>query len=122
MNPQVTVSSGGEPPVFKSVAPKLGLVTAFDGMRGIGVMMVLIGHALFRLVESWVTIVDTLPVGQTFLAATNASGPPAWVCAAEDQTVTCFLENAGTATTLAAGASAPLLRIATTVSAGAAAG
>ncbi|WP_282836797.1 hypothetical protein [Microbacterium flavum] len=69
-----------------------------------------------------VTIVDTLPVGQTFLAATNASGPPAWVCAAEDQTVTCVLENAGTATTLAAGASAPLLQIATTVSAGAAAG
>ncbi len=70
MNPQVTVSSGGEPPVFKSVAPKLGLVTAFDGMRGIGVMMVLIGHALFRLVESWVTIVDTFFVISGFLITT----------------------------------------------------
>ena len=44
---------------FITSAPKLGLVTAFDGIRGIGVCMVLVGHALFEYVESWVTIVDT---------------------------------------------------------------
>ncbi|MCB1258629.1 MAG: acyltransferase, partial [Microthrixaceae bacterium] len=58
------------PGVFQSKAPKLGLVTAFDGMRGVGVMMVLLGHSLFRLVESWVTIVDAFFVLSGFLITT----------------------------------------------------
>lgn len=52
---------------FVSVAPKLGFVGGFDGIRGIGVMMVLVGHALFEYVESWVTIVDTFFVLSAFL-------------------------------------------------------
>ncbi len=55
---------------FVSSAPKLGLVGGFDGIRGIGVMMVLVGHALFQYVESWVTIVDTFFVLSGFLITT----------------------------------------------------
>ena len=55
---------------FVSKAPKLGLVGGFDGMRGIGVCMVLVGHALFEYVESWVTIVDTFFVLSGFLITT----------------------------------------------------
>ena len=61
-----TTSSGP----FVSKAPKLGLVGGFDGIRGIGVMMVLVGHALFQYVESWVTIVDTFFVLSGFLITT----------------------------------------------------
>ena len=53
-----------------SAAPKLGFVGAFDGVRGIGVCMVLVGHALFHYVESWVTIVDTFFVMSGFLIST----------------------------------------------------
>lgn len=55
---------------FVSRAPRLGLVGGFDGIRGIGVMMVLVGHALFEYVESWVTIVDTFFVLSGFLITT----------------------------------------------------
>jgi peptidoglycan/LPS O-acetylase OafA/YrhL len=55
---------------FVSRAPKLGLVGGFDGIRGIGVCMVLVGHALFEYVESWVTIVDTFFVLSGFLITT----------------------------------------------------
>lgn len=58
------------PPVFSSRAPALGLVGGFDGIRGIGVCMVLVGHALFQYVESWVTIVDTFFVLSGFLITT----------------------------------------------------
>ena len=57
-------------PAFTSEAPKLGLVGGFDGIRGIGVGMVLVGHALFTWVESWVTIVDTFFVLSGFLITT----------------------------------------------------
>lgn len=57
-------------PIFESHAPKLGLVTGFDGMRGLGVIMVLLGHSLFRLVESWVTVVDAFFVLSGFLITT----------------------------------------------------
>jgi len=56
--------------VFLSKAPKLGMVGGFDGIRGIGVCMVLVGHALFEYVESWVTIVDTFFVLSGFLITT----------------------------------------------------
>jgi len=55
---------------FVSSAPKLGLVGGFDGIRGIGVCMVLVGHAMFTYVESWVTIVDTFFVLSGFLITT----------------------------------------------------
>jgi len=45
----------------------VGLIGGFDGIRGTGVMMVLVGHALFTYVESWVTIVDTFFVLSGFL-------------------------------------------------------
>jgi peptidoglycan/LPS O-acetylase OafA/YrhL len=64
----VTVTS--ERPGFVSEAPKLGLIGGFDGIRGIGVAMVLVGHALFQWVESWVTIVDTFFVLSAFLITT----------------------------------------------------
>ena len=57
-------------PRFVSKAPKLGFVGSFDGLRGIGVGMVLVGHALFEYFESWVTIVDTFFVMSGFLIAT----------------------------------------------------
>ena len=57
-------------PQFVSQAPKLGLIGGFDGIRGIGVCMVLIGHALYEYVESWVTIVDTFFVLSGFLITT----------------------------------------------------
>lgn len=59
-----------EAPRWVSRAPKLGFVGSFDGIRGIGVMMVLVGHALFEYLESWVTIVDTFFVLSGFLIAT----------------------------------------------------
>lgn len=55
---------------FVTAAPKLGLVGGFDGIRGIGVCMVLVGHAMFEYVESWVTIVDTFFVLSGFLITT----------------------------------------------------
>ena len=58
------------PTQFVSRAPKLGMVNGFDGIRGIGVCMVLVGHALFQYVESWVTIVDTFFVLSGFLITT----------------------------------------------------
>lgn len=56
--------------VYQSKAPKLGLVGGFDGIRGIGVCMVLVGHALFQFVESWVTVVDAFFVLSGFLITT----------------------------------------------------
>ncbi|MFN7150419.1 MAG: acyltransferase family protein [Microthrixaceae bacterium] len=56
--------------VYQSKAPKLGLIGGFDGIRGIGVCMVLVGHALFEYVESWVTIVDSFFVLSGFLITT----------------------------------------------------
>lgn len=62
-------TTAGSPP-FVSRAPKLGLVGSFDGIRGIGVCMVLVGHALAEYLESWVTIVDTFFVLSGFLITT----------------------------------------------------
>jgi peptidoglycan/LPS O-acetylase OafA/YrhL len=64
------VTATAAPVGFVSRAPKLGLVGGFDGIRGIGVCMVLLGHALFEYVESWVTIVDSFFVLSGFLITT----------------------------------------------------
>lgn len=64
------ITTVDEPEVFRSHAPKLGLVGAFDGMRGVGVVMVLLAHSLYRLVESWVTVVDMFFVISGFLITT----------------------------------------------------
>lgn len=64
------MTTTAQPAAFVSRAPKLGLVGGFDGIRGIGVCMVLVGHALFEYVESWVTIVDTFFVLSGFLITT----------------------------------------------------
>jgi peptidoglycan/LPS O-acetylase OafA/YrhL len=61
------VTTTAERAPFVSKAPKLGLVGGFDGIRGIGVCMVLVGHALFVYFESLVTIVDTFFVLSGFL-------------------------------------------------------
>lgn len=58
------------PQRWVSKAPKLGFVGSFDGIRGLGVCMVLVGHALFEYLESWVTIVDTFFVMSGFLIVT----------------------------------------------------
>lgn len=55
---------------FVSQAPKLGLVTSMDGIRGMGVTMLIVGHALFSYVESWVTIIDGFFVLSGFLITT----------------------------------------------------
>ncbi len=56
--------------MFESKAPKLGLVPSLDGIRGMGVTMLIIGHALFAYVESWVTIIDGFFVLSGFLITT----------------------------------------------------
>lgn len=53
-----------------SQAPKLGFVGWFDGSRGVGVAMVLVGHALHEYFESWVTIVDSFFALSGFLIVT----------------------------------------------------
>lgn len=50
-------------------APKLGVIGAFDGFRGFGVMMVLIQHA-YPVAESWSSIVDAFFVISGFLITT----------------------------------------------------
>ena len=55
---------------FVSRAPKLGQVTSMTGIRGFGVTMLLIGHALFGYVESWVTVIDAFFVLSGFLITT----------------------------------------------------
>ena len=63
-------TAGTVAPRWVSKAPKMGFVGFFDGLRGVGVGMVLIGHALFEYLESWVTIVDTFFVISGFLITT----------------------------------------------------
>lgn len=65
-----------------------------------------------------VTIVDTLPAGMAFLAASTSGGPGTWDCAIDEQVLTCELTDAGGAATLAAGATAPLLTVSATIDAG----
>ena len=65
------MSSGGktrEP--FVSRAPRLGFAGGLDGMRGIGVLAVMFGHALNEYTESFAVWVDLFFVISGFLIAT----------------------------------------------------
>ncbi len=53
-----------------TVAPKLGQVTSFDGVRGIGVLMVIAVHAAPLKLESWSSILDVFFVVSGFLITT----------------------------------------------------
>lgn len=53
-----------------TVAPKMGQVTAFDGIRGIGVLMVIAVHAAPLKLESWSSILDVFFVVSGFLITT----------------------------------------------------
>lgn len=55
--------------MFTSRAPKLGFVPSFDGIRGIGVMMVLLQHA-YPVAESMSSIVDLFFIISGFLITT----------------------------------------------------
>lgn len=58
-----------------------------------------------------VTVVDTLPAGMSFIAATG------WSCEPDGRELTCVLESGGNPVSLAAGADAPALQISARVSA-----
>lgn len=64
------MSDAGQTGAFHSKAPRMGLVTSLDGFRGLGVTMLIIGHALFSYVESWVTVIDAFFVLSGFLITT----------------------------------------------------
>ena len=52
---------------FVSAAPRLGFVGGFDGMRGIGVVIVLLGHIFPEQTDSFNPIVDVFFVISAFL-------------------------------------------------------
>ncbi len=52
---------------FVSVAPKLGFIGGFDGVRGIGILMVLFNHAYSPLSPSFAGIIDVFFVMSAFL-------------------------------------------------------
>jgi peptidoglycan/LPS O-acetylase OafA/YrhL len=52
---------------FVSVAPRLGFVGGFDGVRGIGILMVLFNHAYSDLSPSFAGIIDVFFVMSAFL-------------------------------------------------------
>lgn len=64
-----TNASAAETTAFATQAPKLGFIPSFDGIRGIGVMMVLLQHA-YPVAESMSTIVDTFFIISGFLITT----------------------------------------------------
>ncbi|MCO5311904.1 MAG: acyltransferase [Microthrixaceae bacterium] len=55
---------------FESVAPRLGFVPAFDGVRGYGVLIVLLGHLFPEETDSFNPIVDVFFVISAFLIVT----------------------------------------------------
>ncbi|MCO5320966.1 MAG: acyltransferase [Microthrixaceae bacterium] len=52
---------------FVSVAPRLGFIGGFDGVRGIGILMVLFNHAYSPLSPSFAGIIDVFFVMSAFL-------------------------------------------------------
>ncbi len=63
-------STGAAAPVFVSRAPRLGFVGGFDGVRGIGILMVLFNHAYSDLSPSFAGIIDVFFVMSAFLITT----------------------------------------------------
>jgi peptidoglycan/LPS O-acetylase OafA/YrhL len=55
---------------FVSEAPRLGFVGGFDGVRGIGILMVLFNHAYSDLSPSFAGIIDVFFVMSAFLIVT----------------------------------------------------
>jgi len=55
---------------FVSVAPRLGFIGGFDGIRGIGICMVLANHAYSDLSPSFAGIIDVFFVMSAFLITT----------------------------------------------------
>ena len=55
---------------YESVAPRLGFVGGFDGVRGIGILMVLFNHAYSDLSPSFAGIIDVFFVMSAFLIVT----------------------------------------------------
>ncbi len=56
--------------VFTSVAPKLGSRPALDGLRGIGVMIVVLGHVIYEVIPSAAALVDMFFLLSGFLITT----------------------------------------------------
>ena len=63
-------STGAVTPAFVSRAPRLGFVGGFDGVRGIGILMVLFNHAYSDLSPSFAGIIDVFFVMSAFLITT----------------------------------------------------
>ena len=63
-------STGAAAPAFVSRAPRLGFVGGFDGVRGIGILMVLFNHAYSNLSPSFAGIIDVFFVMSAFLITT----------------------------------------------------
>jgi peptidoglycan/LPS O-acetylase OafA/YrhL len=63
-------TKGAASPAFVSEAPRLGFVGGFDGVRGIGIMMVLFNHAYSELSPSFAGIIDVFFVMSAFLIVT----------------------------------------------------
>ncbi len=55
---------------FRSVAPRMGFVPGFDGIRGIGILLVLFNHAWSPLSPSVAGIIDVFFVMSAFLITT----------------------------------------------------
>lgn len=55
---------------FRSVAPRMGFVPGFDGIRGIGILLVLFNHAYSDLSPSVAGIIDVFFVMSAFLITT----------------------------------------------------
>jgi peptidoglycan/LPS O-acetylase OafA/YrhL len=63
-------NTGVQAPGFVSHAPRLGFVGGFDGVRGIGILMVLFNHAYSDLSPSFAGIIDVFFVMSAFLIVT----------------------------------------------------
>ena len=63
-------TNGAASSPYVSAAPRLGFVGGFDGVRGIGILMVLFNHAYSDLSPSFAGIIDVFFVMSAFLIVT----------------------------------------------------
>lgn len=63
-------TAGATSSPYVSEAPRLGFVGGFDGVRGIGILMVLFNHAYSNLSPSFAGIIDVFFVMSAFLITT----------------------------------------------------